>query len=421
MPPKSTYDHLSAQLKATAWVVKAIGLFVPRVRESWKQVEAQFQKLEEMRMHIDLFANRYVPLGWANYDRMSTTVMAQLSTCSVDEGEAVLTEFHLGAQSLQHLGYQFYKSQFQPWQALYERAIERIAAEDFLSAVPLLLIIIDGIGTTSTGKHPFSGGADAAVYDTLTSAPGGLAEALKVLGATRRKLSQDAIDAPFRHGILHGLNPNFGHRIVAAKTVNLLQATTDYFRSVEDEAKRIERAEEEQRPATWKELAGSLRRNMEVRAALDAWQARAPVLQEIASNASTNIPDEGLPEGAAAKYLQVLSKANWGVVAQMTVDYPLRPIGFRAGRLREDLKGLRLLEWAVVSVRDDSASISTVGVRLKVQVSARTEELTTELRMMYADDQFEPLVRGDPQGRWYAMGKLTTDLWTARLRVATGE
>ena len=417
MPPKSTYDHLTLQLRATKWVAKTIGLFVPAVRESWKEVEARFAQVQETKMHIDLFVDRYVPLGWANYDRMSTSVLAQLASCTVDEGERLLAEFHLGTQSMEQLGYQFHRAQFEPWRELYERARERVGAADFLSAVPLLLIVIDGVCTTSTGKHPFSGGADAPVFDTQTSGPGGLGEAMKVLGATRRKLSQDAIDSPFRHGIVHGLNPNFGHPIVAAKALNLLQATIDYFRSIKDEAQRIAKAEEEQRPATWREVADSIRRNSQVRAALDAWQARAPQHGQIATSASSELPDESLPEGAAARYLQMLSKANYGAVAQKTVDYTLRPVAFRAGRLRDELKGLRVLQWAIVGVDDEAASMTSIGVHLTVQVNAVTQDIETQLRMMYADDQFDPMVRGTAGGEWYAMANLTTDLWTARLRM----
>lgn len=41
MPPKTPYDHISAQLPAMRLIAKAVGLFSPRVRESWRQVESQ--------------------------------------------------------------------------------------------------------------------------------------------------------------------------------------------------------------------------------------------------------------------------------------------------------------------------------------------------------------------------------------------
>ena len=139
MPPKTPYDHISAQLPAMRLIAKAVGLFSPRVRESWRQVESQLAEVQEIKMNIALFSERYVPLGWANYDRMSSTVLAELAMRSVEQGEQLLTQHHLDEQTLRVLGYRFHLPQFQPWAAIYERAIERCKAEDWLSAVPCLL------------------------------------------------------------------------------------------------------------------------------------------------------------------------------------------------------------------------------------------------------------------------------------------
>ncbi|MBY4594158.1 hypothetical protein [Ottowia caeni] len=417
MPPKTPYDHLSAQLAAMRLIAKAVSLVSPRVRESWRQVESQLAVVQEIKMNIALFSERYVPLGWANYDRMSSTVLAELAMCSVEQGEQLLTQHHLDEQTLRELGYRFHLSQFQPWAAIYERAIERCKAEDWLSAVPLILIIIDGICTTSSGKHPFSGGADAEVFDTQTSGTGGLAEALKVLGSTRRKLSDAPIDAPFRHGVVHGLNPNYGFPIVAAKALNLLQAATDYFVSIRDEAQRLARAEEEQRPASFREIAAAMRRTANLKAALEAWRPRPERTGLAIDESCAEIADDMLPEAVAAKYLQFLEKTNYGELAALHVDYPQRPVAYRAGQLRQELKGIRVLHWVISSIRDTSASITTVRVNVQIEVAGRRDELSGDLRMMYADPSFEVMVRSMAEGQWYVMPNLTTDLSVKKLQL----
>lgn len=368
-------------------------------------------------MNIALFSERYVPLGWANYDRMSSTVLTELANCHVAQGQQILTQYHLDEQTVKVLGYRFHLPQFQSWAAIYERAIERCKAEDWLSAVPLVLIIIDGICTTSSGKHPFSGGADAEVFDTQTSGTGGLAEALKVLGATRRKLSEDAIDAPFRHGVVHGLNPNYGYPIVAAKALNLLQATTDYFVSIKDEAQRLSRAEEEQRPASFREIAAVMRRTADFKAALDAWQPRPERTGLAIEESCVELVDDTLPEAVAAKYLQYLKTSNYGALAALHVDYPQRPTTYRAGRLRQELRGIRVLHWSISSIRDTSASITTVSVDVQIEVARRRDELSAELRMIYANPSFESMVRNTAEGQWYVMPNLATDLWAKKLQL----
>ena len=419
MPPKTPYDHLSAQLPAMRLMAKAGRLFSPQVRESWREVESRFAAVQEIEINIALFSERYVPLGWANYDRMSSQVLAELAKCRVEQGEQLLTQHHLDEPTLQVLGYRFHLPQFQPWAAIYERAIERCNVEDWLSAVPLIRIIIDGICTTSSGKHPFSGGADAEVFDTQTSGTGGLAEALKVLGATRRKLSKEPIDAPFRHGVVHGLNPNYGHPIVAAKALNLLQATTDYFVSIKDEAQRLARAEEEQRPASFHEIAAVMRRTADLKAALESWQARPDRTGLAIDESCAELADGSLPEAVAAKYLQLLKKSNYGALAQLHVDYPQRPLAYRAGQLRQELKGVHVLHWSISGIGDRSASSTTVHVDVQVEVAGCRDEFSGELRMTYTDPYFEPMVRGTAGGQWYVMPNLTTDLWVKRLRLET--
>lgn len=414
MPPKTPYDHLLAQLPAIRLIVKAVGSSSPRVEESWRQVESQLEALQAMKMDVALFSERYVPLGWANYDRMSSKVLTELAKCSVGPGERLLTQYHLDEQTLTVLGYRFHLPQFQPWAAIYERAIERCKAEDWLSAVPLILVIIDGICTTSSGKHPFSGGADAEVFDTQTSGTGGLGEALKVLGATRRKLNEDPIDAPFRHGVVHGLNPNYGYPIVAAKALNLLQATTDYFVSIKEEAQRLARAEEEQRPASFREIAAVMRRTADLKAALEAWQPRPERSSLAIDETCAELIDDTLPEAVAAKYLQFLEKSNYGALAKLHVDYPQRSVAYRAGQLRQELKGIRVLHWSISRICDASASMTTVGVRVQVEIIGRREEVAGDLRMMYANPSFEPMVRSTAEGEWYVMPNLTTDLWVKK-------
>lgn len=417
MSPKTPYDHMLAQMPAMRLMAKAIGFINPQMRESWHEVESQLEAVQEIKMNIALFSERYVPLGWANYDRMSSEVLAELSKCSVIQGEEILTQCHLDEQTLKVLSFRFHLPQFQPWTAIYERAIERCKAEDWLSAVPLILIIIDGICTTSSGKHPFSGGADAEVFDTQTSGSGGLGEALKVLGATRRKLSEEPIDAPFRHGVVHGLNPNYGYPIVAAKALNLLQATIDYFVSLEGEAQRIARAEEEQRPASFREIATIMRQTADLKKALELWQPRPERTNLSIEESYTELIDETLPEAVAINYLNFLKKANYGALANLHVDYPQRPIAYRAGLLRQELNGLRVLHWSITRISDVSASITNVSVVVQVEASGRRDEVSGELRMMYTAPSFEPMVRSMAEGQWYVMPNLATDLWVKKLRL----
>jgi hypothetical protein len=170
LKPKTPGEHVLEQIEALRPLAKLSGFFNPAIGKRFREVEQGLDNVKRMLANRDLFARTYSPLGWVNYDRLSTDVVAKALELPVEEGEASLTAYHLDLDNLRFLGYRFRTPHYEPWAALYERAIERSDAADYISAVPLVLIIIDGICTTSTGKHPFSGGADAPVFDTQTSA-----------------------------------------------------------------------------------------------------------------------------------------------------------------------------------------------------------------------------------------------------------
>lgn len=394
-----------------------LGLFSGDVRRQAKELAKQFADVERMKAERAMFAKRFGPRGWTIYDRLSVEIVRDV-VAEADDGaaEQALVAYHLDPDHLQFLGYRFNTSRFEAWREIYERAVERAHADDFLSAVPLVLIIIDGICTTKTGRHPFSGGADAPVFDTETSGPGGLSEGLATLGATRRKLETDPIKSPYRHGILHGLNPSFGNAMVAAKGFNLLQAMIDYFDRREDEDARIAKAAKDQRQPSWSEIIAMMAATRDTKRRIDDWKARpAASGQEIASSGQPHGLAANSPEATAATYLDATVARNFGVLARLTIDYPLRSIGYRAGRRRDELGEISITGWRILGVRDEALAISEVDVALEGNHGDRQWSGTQTMRLIFGDEKFETRVRGAPDGSWAVMPNFLPTLWGTAL------
>lgn len=411
--PLPTGEHVTRQYLQMRPLIGLLGLFNGDIRRQAKELEKQFADVERMKEDRQKFAARFGPRGWTIFDRLSVEAV-RIAVAEIDDDVADqgLVSHHLDAENLSFLGYRFNASRFEAWHDLYERAVERVLARDYLSAVPLLLIIIDGICTTKTGKHPFSGGADAPVFDTETTGPGGLSDGLAILGATRRKLDTDAIDCPYRHGILHGLNPNFGNALVAAKTVNLLQTMVDYFDRREDEEARIAKAAKDQRQPSWSELAATVSATQDTKRRIEAWQARPAVAgQALATLGEPHGLEAASPEAAAVAYLDAIVARNFGTLAQMTIDYPLRSIGYRAGRHRDELGDLKLTSWTITGMRDEAPAISEVDVAMEGTLNDSPWSGTQVMRLVYNDEKFEVRVRGAPDGRWTVMPNFLPTLW----------
>ena len=416
--PLPTSKHITNQYRQMRPLIKVMGLFNRDVARKAKELDEQFGDVERMQRERAEFARRFAPLGWTIYDRLSVDVVHEVIAESDDAAaERILVAHHLDPDQLQFLGYRFNVSRFEAWQELYERAVERARAEDYLSAVPLVLIIIDGICTTKTGKHPFSGGADAPVFDSETSGPGGIAECLAILGATRRKLDTTPIHSPYRHGIVHGLNPAFGNALVAAKTFNLLQASVDYFDRREDEEARIAKAAAEQRQPSWSELAATMARTREMQRQIESWRPRPKRLgEQIASSECPSELEPDSPEATAAAYLVALVSRNFGEIAKSTIDYPLRSIGYRAGRHRDELGELHVTAWEITGVSDEAPAISEVTALLRGTYGEGKWSGRQTMRLIYGDPKYDVLTRGAPGGRWSVMPSFLPNLWATALR-----
>lgn len=410
--PLPTGEHVRKQYEQMRPLLGLAGLFDANVGAQAKELKEQFAQVEQMQADQAAFAARFGPRGWTIFDRLSVdAVRAAVLEKDDDAADRGLTAYHLDPDTLQFLGYRFKISRFDAWQELYERAVERVKADDFLSAVPLVLIVIDGICTTKTQKHPFSGGADAPVFDTETTGAGGLPSGLAILGATRRRLDTSPIDSPYRHGIVHGLNPNFGSALVAAKAFNLLQALVDYFDKREDELARLAKATEEQRERSWSEIAQTAASTKDMKRRIDAWTARPASSGTIAEHGQPHSLDAGSPEATAVQFLDAVVARNFGKIAGFMIDYPLRSIGMRAGRHREELGELIVTGWRLVEVRDEAPATSEVDVELQGTYQEGAWSGMQTMRLIFGDEKFDTLVRGSPGGSWAVMPNFLNSLW----------
>ena len=416
--PLPTRDYVKQQYNQIRPLMKVIGFFNKDIAKKTKDLEGQFEKIEQMEKDRLEFVERFSPMGWTLYDNISVDIVSEVVSESNDEeAEKILATYHTDLDHLERLGYRFNISRYEAWRELYERAIERANHKDFLSAVPLILIIIDGICTTKTGKHPFSGGADAPVFDSEVSRPGGISDGLAILGSTRRKLDTTEISSPYRHGIIHGLNPSFGNLLVMAKAFNLLQASIDYFDRRDDEEERLEKAASEQREPSWSEVTDTLMKNQEARQRIDEWQRRPEISNSVIASSDDN---SGLvaesPEATAAQYLSSLEAKNFGSIAKLTIDFPLRSIKYRAGKHREELGELEVTGWEITGIRDEAPAISVVTIYLSGVYDESEWSGEQTMRLIYGDSEYKSLVRTDSNGSWAVMPNFINELWATMIR-----
>lgn len=402
--PKKRQDHLRDQLAGFHTLTNITAPFSAKVRQAKVDIAKIQAQMDELSQAQAVFTERYAPDGWSLFAGMATPTMFELEDAIKEDGTTILTSYHLDSQTLQTLWQRLKSERLRPWFNIFSTARERAEAGDFVSAVPLVLMIIDGIVTKLTGKHAFSGGTDAPVFDTLASGPGGIAELLRLLGQQRGSVTTSPLAAPFRHGIMHGMDPNFGHAIVAAKAFNALHAAIDYCERKLDEKDRVAQALEEQHVPLIRETLKGIADTAKTTKAIDDWSARPlKSFDDGASRAELAAFSEGSPEAASVAYLQALAQGNFGRIAAHTVDFVKRPIGARAKEFRSRLSDVGNCEWRILQIKDEAPAVSEVQAHVWGKSGGRSWSYKGTIRLIHEGEDDRSAVYGAESGRWKAI------------------
>lgn len=127
--------------------------------------------------------------------------------------------------------------------------IIEIAKQDYLnekyySSIPLLLSVIDGI--TNDIDHAFgffTSNVDLILEDSIVGHESGLQTIQKIVNQSRKVTNKEPVTIPYRNGILHGRDINYGSKIVAAKCWHILFALRDWAKDNNRENFTVENRE----------------------------------------------------------------------------------------------------------------------------------------------------------------------------------
>ncbi|MFD1913358.1 hypothetical protein [Halodurantibacterium flavum] len=235
---------------------------------------------------------------------------------------------------------------FNKAQARYHQMVEALSLykeERYISAVPLILIVCDGLASDVLGGSPFEKDADLSCFDSITGHPTSLPKLIKLVTKGVRKSSDDVLSLPMRHGILHGRSVNYASKAVCCKAWLLLIALVDWACDKVDEEARRNRHETEQEQT----LVGSLsklRKTQEDKRKLNAW---VPVVL----TAPFDQPFEpGSPGEAFQRFFSGWKAKNYGMMAAHAVNLADKSPRALAGELRRDCEFIELLDFDLVKV-----------------------------------------------------------------------
>lgn|GEM_PF-1778717 len=398
--PKPEHEHIQEMYKAFKPIAGFAGLFSPKIKDAFKKVESAMTDFEDNQKALIKFAELYGPEGWVAFDGIAAPLIKSVAEQEVKTGEPTLINHFLDKGNLERLGWRFHGDRFREWLTIFETIEERLGAGDYLSAVPLIQIVIDGICQKHLQMSPYSGGADAVVFGKLVDQVY-LVEAFRIHGRTRKKINPEPIDTPYRNGILHGCDTNFGNELTAAKAINLLQATLEYLNARLVETQAIEKAREEQTPPKLRDLANQITRTNEIKKATEAWSARSTIIF-VHKGRSEYTPDirNQTPEAAALVFINAMVGQNYGALGGMIANIREYTPGKHIYETKSRMEGFVLNEGRLHQVIDTAAAVSKVDIYIKASLFGRDNEGVVELVMNCLTPEGNAQVRGVEPFSW---------------------
>lgn len=237
-------QELQQQINAS----KLFSIFLSKEqRKQRKEIEEQLNSLlNQMR----LFSERFSPLGWCMYDSMSVPLIEKANqvyeTGGAEAAEHILIDYYKGeVKDRIHQIHHKSKELLLRYE-LIKNAFEEHFAERYYASVPLFLIIVDGaVNDFTKSKGLFAEGTEVTAWDCLVGCNDSLENIKNVFNKGRGKTNSEEIRMPYRNGILHGRDLNYGNEYVSCKCVALLFAVAEWMAMKNNEDKRKEKYQKE--------------------------------------------------------------------------------------------------------------------------------------------------------------------------------
>ncbi|EOG6894640.1 hypothetical protein ACLH3Q_002460, partial [Flavobacterium psychrophilum] len=395
-------------------ILKIFTFFGPKNSEL-KDALSKLPELKKQTEHFlqlpDKFNAHFSKSGWIAHESMNTTLMEK-SINLADENKFEQAEnelaFYFTSPQIDWLLNRFKTS---PELALRYKLI-KLAYQDTLekryySAVPLLLIIIDGIvNDISKSKGFFTDSTDLTAWDSIAAHSSGLSSIRDIFNTTRKKTNNDEIFLPYRNGILHGRDLKYDNKYVVGKCWCTLFAIFDWKQALQ---KQKDNPPIPEKKLTLRESLSELKKTLndyqkhkvshnQLMKDIEEWTPRQIDHSEIKAEDFKKYS----PEKEVENLFKNWQSKNYGKIAEQQYYFGTKVVnlGKEAGKIRVELADKELKGFKITSIKDEAPAISVITVKIKYKYNEVVMEKEISLRMICKTENGQTAINGQENIVW---------------------
>lgn len=308
------------------------------------------------------------PFGWHAHDSMALPflreVIAFAKDGDIETAEPLIIKYYID-------NFNYFFNLLKGIPTFFERshilstAKERFFSEDYISCVPLTLMMIDGMSNDVLNKGIFTDGADFNAWDCLASLNGEIASFVKIITKNFRKIDTSPIDIPYRNGILHGLSVGYGNKTVAVKCWALIFVIRDILIKKTNESGDKNKFEQQQQHRLNEftqfldNPLGKLTETIELADGFYNWsKSRTDEEWELVkASGEPNEYPKNSPEHALACFFDAWKTRNYGKLASLVQNKNGESIGKVAGDFRNGLNKKQLCGFHIDFIQEERTGI----------------------------------------------------------------
>lgn len=384
-------------------LLRCIGLGSEKIADLEPRFQWMQQRINEYTEYPERFNKIFSADGWLAHDSLNFEVLKQSVDTYAAHGRPdalkILLDYY-GAEQVAHRLFFFnHVEELRIRRKFIDFALTEHMAERHYSAVPLLLMVIDGAVNDAVGKGFHASDLSLDVWDSLMVADGAIYRIKEIFQKGRKKTRDEEIDMPYRNGILHGMDLGYANPVVTAKCWCFLFVVRDWILSKKSELSRHKAFEEETRAPALSEIVEKIDKNNRFSQAIATWKPRSISPAYLALLNDSGMPEEKVPEAVVIEYLALWRRRNYGGMARLFWKKMAESSKTYVREIREQFEYVDFESYSLDRIVDEAPAITEVDVETKGN-EADSQTYRWTFRLIKEDEDGSPIPADLAGGRW---------------------